>query len=902
MVSLDFVWGIQHLHSHIRLGFCSMDDSEFPSAWMWMGKVAPPQAQLEAVPRKELLAALQRNQHKPLTLVVSAAGFGKTTLLAQWRVRLLQEHAASPTAWLSFDEADAEVNRFLAYLICALQAAGLDVGGLAALAQSQTLDVRPQRTVTALLQLLASDGRRVTLMMDDYHRASNSAVDEVVLTLLERGSQWLHLVVASRMRPAWPLARLKSQGLVHELGASDLMLSPAEAAQIFGVHLGEPALASLHEKTEGWAVAVQLAHHWLAGANGSLFGLQSFSGRVADVAEYLTEQIFENLSEECRAFLLETSLLERFNAELADVVRGREDSAQLLAQLSAFDALLVPLDSHRSWFRYHMLLADFLRPRLDIPRSQRIHQAAAHWLAVQTDWVLAVSHALRAKDTVLAVNLVVRAGGWELVLRKGISYAQSLLQQFDEQARSSEPDLLLMQAYLHAKLGNRALSTELLRLAKVAVRGDERLERDFAVIQGLTQAYFDQFDNEQGALSGADWAGSALALATLQCVRAMSCLAYPNLPEALRVARAARLQMRMVASPLGENYCLIHEAQALSLTGEVSGAGVLIDEALCMAQENFGSESSLKAVVGCFKAQHLYWQGAWAEVQPLIREGWDSLEHTDGWLDVFAATAEVSWRTALRALGVQPALAELEKIARIANDRQLDRLTRLVHAWRIDLLAQSGLVSQARQELQLHRFDTLPADELDWRNREAVGLALARLLLASGASAAALARLERDIEALLQKGLILPVWRLRIMAMLARYKVRGELDAEEVSGTLLPVVGQGLMGLLLEVGPALLPMLDVLPDAFPGMSSVITRLRGWRAHPVRPRAHISAKEMQLLTLLAGGQSNKAIALALDISENTVKFHLKQIFRKLEVENRSAAISTALREGLLDPRA
>ena len=132
--------------------------------------------------------------------------------------------------------------------------------------------------------------------------------------------------------------------------------------------------------------------------------------------------------------------------------------------------------------------------------------------------------------------------------------------------------------------------------------------------------------------------------------------------------------------------------------------------------------------------------------------------------------------------------------------------------------------------------------------------------------------------------------------------IRGELDAEEVSGTLLPVVGQGLMGLLLEVGPALLPMLDVLPDAFPGMSSVITRLRGWRAHPVRPRAHISAKEMQLLTLLAGGQSNKAIALALDISENTVKFHLKQIFRKLEVENRSAAISTALREGLLDPRA
>lgn len=866
-----------------------------------MGKLAPPQAQLEAVPRKDLLAALQCNQHKPLTLVASAPGFGKTTLLAQWRACLLQQHTAAPTAWLSLDEADAEANRFLAYLIWALEAAGLDVGGLAALAQAQALDVRPQRTVAALLQVLARDGRRVTLMMDDYHRAASSAVDEVVLTLLERGSQWLHLVVASRTRPAWPLARLKSQGLVYELGAGDLTLSQAETAHIFGADLGEPALASLHQQTEGWAVAVQLAHHWLAGAHGSLYGLQSFSGRVADVAEYLTEQIFENLPEECRAFLLDTSLLERFNAELADVVRGREDSAALLAQLSAFDALLVPLDSSRSWFRYHMLLADFLRPRLDGARAQRIHQAAALWLAVQTDWVLAVSHALRAKDTVLAVNLVVRAGGWELVLRKGISYAQSLLQQFDEQARSSEPDLLLMQAYLHAKLGNRALSTELLRLAQVAVAGDERLERDFAVIHALAQTYFDQFVDMQGWLDGAGWSGSALSLATLQCVETIGCLAHGDLPQALRGARAARLQMQMVVSPLGENYCLIHEAQALALSGEVAGAGQLIDEALDMAQENFGSESSLKAVVGCFKAQHLYWQGAWAEAQPWIREGWDSLEHTDGWLDVFAATAEVSWRTALRTLGVQPALAELEKLARIANDRLLDRLVRLVYAWRIDLLVQSGQVSQARQELQLHGLDSQPAEALDWRNREAVGLALARLMLASGASAAALARLQRDIEALQEKGLLLPVLRLRIMAMLARFKLRGEVDHQEVSDTLLPVVRQGLMGLLLEVGPAILPLLDGLPEAFAGMSTVITRLRGWRAHPVRPRAHLSAKEMQLLALLAGGQSNKAIALALDISENTVKFHLKQIFRKLEVDNRAAAISAALREGLLDAR-
>jgi len=876
-------------------------DLNSPGTWMWVGKLAPPQAQLEAVPREQLLGALRRHRNKPLTLVISAPGFGKTTLLAQWRTCLLQQQESELLAWVSLDEADAQANRFLAYLIWALEAAGLDVGGLAALAQAQALDVRPQRTVAALLQALANDGRRVTLMIDDYHRASSSAVDEVVLMLLERGSQWLHLVVASRTRPAWPLARLKAQGLVYELGAGDLTLSQAETAQIFGAEMDAPDLASLHQRTEGWAVAVQLAHHWLNGANGSLFGLQSFSGRVTDVAEYLTEQIFENLPEECRAFLLETSLLERFNAELADVVRGREDSAALLAQMSAFEALLVPLDANRSWFRYHLLLSDFLRPRLEAARAQRIHRAAAQWLAVQTDWVLAVAHALRANDTALAVNLVVRAGGWELVLRKGISYAQSLLQQFDEQIRGSEPDLLLMQAYLHAKLGNRALSTELLRMAQIAVQGDERLERDFEVIQALARAYFDQFGAEDDWPGGEGWAGGALAKATLQCVGVMNFLVHANLPQALDMARAARVQMRMVASPLGENYCLIHEAQALALAGDVSASAKVIDEALTMAQDNFGSESSLKAVVGCFKAQHLYWQGDWAEALPWTREGWDSLEHTDGWLDVFATTAEVSWRTVLRSLGTQPALAELEKVARIARERQLDRLVRLVHAWRIDLLVQSGMVTQARQEAQDTGLDETCVDDLDWRNREAVALAMARLQLASGASAAALARLERDIGALQQKGLLLPVWRLRLMALLAQRKAHGEVSVEQINAVMAPIVRQGMTGLLLEAGPGILPLLEVMPDAFAGMSTLITRLRGWRAHPVRPRAQLSAKETQLLALLAGGQSNKTIAQALDISENTVKFHLKQIFRKLEVENRSAAINAALRQGLIDPR-
>ena len=869
--------------------------------WRWIGKLTPPLTLLTSTPRQDLLASLKTRIEGPLILLVAPPGYGKTTLLMQWRQELLRTSPQATVAWLSLDEADAEPNRFLAYLILALDHAGLDLGHLPRLAEAQSLDAQPQRTISALLHAMARENRSITLLLDDYHTAANEHLDPIVQALLEQAAPWLQWVVASRTRPQWPLARWKTMGWVHEVTARELTLSTSETNAILGPDLSSSDLRHLHETTEGWPVAVQLARLWRASGDGSLYHLNEFSGHVTDIAAYLTEQVVGRLPPACQSFLMDTALLERFNAGFADAIRERTDSTQLLAQLSHLDALLVPLDTKRQWFRYHRLLRDFLSKRCDAKNAQRIHRAAAQWLAQEKDWTQAVSHALRASDTALAVNMVVRAGGWESVLRHGIRYAQSLLQQFDEPTRRSEPDLLLLQAYLHAKLGDHRLATQLLQLAQGVIQDDRRLKRDFQVIQTLANAYVDRFaENHASPFDPVQLQGDeVLAQATLACVEALNAMTRGELPLALQIIRTAHIKMRLVDIPRGENYCRIHEAQVLSLMGNITQSSRMVDEALAISSDQFGRESSVNALVGCLKAQHCYWQGAWSEATTWWRNGWASLEQTDGWLDIAATTAEIAWRTTLRSQGMQVALRELEQVAQLAGTREWLRLTRLVNAWRVDLLVQCGSLVKAREEALQVDLEGIAGNRDDWRNHEAATLALARLQLASGRSVAALTRLHQEGKVLQDKGLCLPAWRLQLLALVAYGKGLSTLETKDLTPILASIPQQILPGLLLEVGPSLLPALEACPETLPGQAAILTRLRGWRAHPVRARMPFSAKETQILTLLVSGQPNKTIAQALNISENTVKFHLKHIFAKLSVDNRTAAISAALRLGVLD---
>ncbi|KHM90555.1 transcriptional regulator, partial [Xanthomonas vesicatoria] len=279
-----------------------------PPDWLLASKLEPPLPRPAAVVREALLAALDQAQLRPLTLLLAPPGFGKTTVLAQWHAR--QRAHGDAVAWLSLDEEDADAARFLGHLALALQGAGADPALCTGVMHNRDQD--PRDAATVLIRALRSAPRRISVILDDYDRIGSGPVDELVLRLIEHSSGRLHLLLATRRVPALPLARLDLQAQLSRLGSAQLALDNDEARALLGPQISAPVLDELVRYTEGWPVALHLARLWLAGdAQRQQDVAARFSGRSAQIAAYLAEQVVNDLDADTRDLLLRTSLLER---------------------------------------------------------------------------------------------------------------------------------------------------------------------------------------------------------------------------------------------------------------------------------------------------------------------------------------------------------------------------------------------------------------------------------------------------------------------------------------------------------------------------------------------------------------------------------------------------------------
>jgi LuxR family maltose regulon positive regulatory protein len=380
-----------------------------------------------------------------LTLISAPAGFGKTTLVSEWlshfRLTILDFGLDAPVsysienpkskiqnravAWLSLDEGDSDPNRFLVYLVAALQTIAPTIGEavLASLETSQSLREAAEREalLTALLNEITAFPHNLVLVLDDYHmidaappgRPPLGAVDQTLTFLVEHLPPQMHLVITTREDPPLPLARLRARGQLSELRAADLRFTPAEAAeflnQVMGLDLSAEEVTALERRTEGWIAGLQLAALSMRGRADVAGFVQAFTGNNRYIVDYLVEEVLQRQPARVRSFLLQTAILHRLNGSLCDAITGQHDGGILLETLERGNLFVVPLDETRHWYRYHHLFAEVLQAHLRAEQSDQIatlHRRASEWYEQHGAAADAIRHALAAADLARAADLV----------------------------------------------------------------------------------------------------------------------------------------------------------------------------------------------------------------------------------------------------------------------------------------------------------------------------------------------------------------------------------------------------------------------------------------------------------------------------------------------------------------
>jgi LuxR family transcriptional regulator, maltose regulon positive regulatory protein len=373
-------------------------------------KLHVPRLRRALVARPRLSEQLSRGTESALTLVSAPAGFGKTTLLTGWLAAAPPDgHSA---AWLSLDQSDNDPARFWTYLIAALQTAAPGVGaGALSLLQS------PQAPIEAVLATLLNDlsaiPNDVVLVLDDYHVIDSRDVQDGMTFLLEHLPPQVHLVLASRADPALPLPRLRARGELVEIRAADLRFTPDEAAeylnQKMGLALTAKDVSALEGRTEGWIAALQLAALSLQGRDDVAGFIASFAGDDRYIVDYLVEEVLQRQPESVRSFLMQTSILSRLTGPLCDAVTSQDGGKAMLESLDRGNLFLVQLDDRRQWYRYQHLFGDVLRAHLEDEQPDRVrelHLRASDWYEGNGERSEAIRHALAAEDFARAADLI----------------------------------------------------------------------------------------------------------------------------------------------------------------------------------------------------------------------------------------------------------------------------------------------------------------------------------------------------------------------------------------------------------------------------------------------------------------------------------------------------------------
>ncbi len=412
-------------------------------------KLYAPRRRPAMVDRPRLLNAIREGLWRPLTLVVAPAGSGKTTLVSQWMAS-----SELPIAWLSLDTDDSDPLRFLGYLLATIRRICPDVGaGLDGIAPISGLsDLKPLITDTVLVPL-AEHEASFALVLDDYHAVNSPVVDDALAWLVEHLPPAMHVLITTRQQPSLPLARWRARDQITEIRGPDLGFQSDEIGtffnSVFELDLETPALEKLHLQTEGWAAGLQLLGLSLR-RGAALDDVLDALAEDEHIADYLVDEILEQISEKHRDFMLRSSVLDELSGPLCAAVTGMSDAADLLREINHQGLFLIALDHRRVRYRFHHLFGALLRARLEEDHpglSAELHALASGWFASQGDPSNAARHAVRANNIPLLAEVVDR-WGIAVLYTSDMGTLQSWLSALPDASTDALPGIGALRAWL----------------------------------------------------------------------------------------------------------------------------------------------------------------------------------------------------------------------------------------------------------------------------------------------------------------------------------------------------------------------------------------------------------------------------------------------------------------------
>lgn len=878
-------------------------------------KLEAPRQHGSVIERPRLITTLNALQGSRLLLLIAPPGFGKTTLLSQWRAA---EAPRTRVAWLTLDEGDAEPRVFLSGLIFALAAARIDVAKLSSHAELGLAEIPLDVAIGAIAAALAEPAEPVAILLDDYHRPSSPVLDELIVKLVRVLPENATIVLSSRVRPNIDAPRLLASGLAAEINAEPLRFTAEESRRVLDADISDAELRALTSETEGWPVAMQLARLVMRVEQSVPASLRRLTVRGGHLSTYLADELIKTLSADCVDFLMETSILERFTTELTDAIRLREDSWTIMEALEPLQSLISPLDAEGRWFRYHHLFADYLQNQLRLRKPGKVaelHLRASEAFAAQGLLVEAVRHAGQAGDFQRCADLIEEAGGWRLVLYGGQGELSQVLACVPQSERLPRPRLLFADTYRSVKAGAIQAARATFDLAGHADFSTDRrwgelsdIDRDALNVGLLLQLYEDRDVDEALVAFLKDFrakvpASEGLTRGILNCAGAVGALGIGQLTEAEAFAREGMAAMRAASSVLGVNYCFLHAGLASLYRGDMRTAQAYLSQAREMAEENFGADSGLKSISDLIHWAICFWrQGAVPEsgIDSAFRHVCDY----DGWFDIYSVGLDTRFRLALVAGDRARMAAIVEDGEAVVRERGLERLGWIVRSQKLHCRLAAGDKAGARElsETLAERFRIggWRSHPALWRPYQDCGHAM--IYWCEGADRQAGLALADD---LLANARAVGAGLYEIRALLLRARLHDRMgQGDEVIADLALAVGlaaaEGVRQPFFEQ-PQLAPHLrrlkkdlwhgggDPVEAAF--LASLTADLAGAEQKADGALSiELSPRELEVMQELASGATNKEIARTLDMTEHTVKFHLKNIFAKLGVDRRAHALA------------